>query len=140
MKKSVKIISVFMVFVLMVTMLAACSKPVEVKTLAEILETNEEAAAAIQQLGESNGMEVEVVDNTVNYSIKLDSEIRKYQRKTYKKSFKNAFDSNADTFIEQIKEIEKETGIDGVVFHVTVLDAADNVILDQNYDKNGAVE
>ena len=141
MKKTVKIVSVLMVLALMTALLAACSKPEEpTKTLAEILATNEEAAASVQKLGEDDDMNVEVVENTINYSQKLDTKMNDWKRKQYQKSFKNAFEAYTEKYVDQIKTIEDATKISGVKIHVTITDAEDNILLDQEYDKNGLIE
>lgn len=128
--KMKKLISLLLIAVLAVTSviaLSACgSKKDEApKTLEEFFDNDEDAKKDLDEIakgmsGEVASGSVEVVENDIALTLKLNDTFESDYLTDMKSKFESAIESQKSTISEQIKSIEEKSGISGVSMTITV--------------------
>lgn len=140
--KNKRLISILMMLAVMMSMLlASCeSKP---KTLEEFVNNDEEAMEDIQETADESGLKVEIKENDVIYSYDISDyegmteEIAKGDQMI--KALDAALDDAGETFTDLCKDLEEESGIEGVRIMVNYT-YKDDELVSKTYDKSGIAD
>ncbi|MDD5922894.1 MAG: DUF4854 domain-containing protein [Eubacteriales bacterium] len=133
-KSLAKIGAALLMIVLAAAMLAGCGQP---STLEEAIQQDKDAKSQIEKIADENKMDISVKKNTVNYTVKLDSEVDDSLVDTYKSALKEAFKGEEDSMKSSIKDLESETKIDGIKYKIIVQDSTGKEVYTCTFTKDG---
>lgn len=131
-------VSILSAILLLALLLSACvSKP---ESLEELISSNEEIEAQVQEAAQDAGMTVEITGNVVTYSYDLSS-IEGATEEALKdeemiKTLQSALDSQKSVFTEMCKKLEEESEISGISATVNYT-YGDEVLATQTFTSAG---
>lgn len=132
-----KLTAVALILLMAAMSLAGCGKP---DTLEEVIKNDQDTQDELDKIAEENDMDIDVKDNTVTYTVTLDSEVDDSMVDTYKSAFDEAFKGEEDDMADAVQEVEDGSDIKGVIFKVVVKDKSGDEVYTCEFDDSGMVE
>ena len=117
MKKRIAAVLIMLCAAVMV--FTSCGSP---KTLEDYVNKHSDVKKELEQIASSSGMEITVKDNTVTYKYALTTSVPDDNVSIYRSSYEKSFSSYRSQFAGYVKQVEDESGIDGVDFKILVTD------------------
>lgn len=134
--RKIKAIAIIGVMIMLVAALAGCGKPT---TLQGYLESDESAMQEIDDLAKNMNMEINVTDNQLTFNYALPEEVDEDSMDYYSEAFTQMEESLQSQMVEVVKQLEKETGIDGITVEVNYVDKAGNSVYKATFNNEGKV-
>lgn len=137
-KKSSKVLLTSIMLILTLSMMALLTGCGGTPTLEEYVNDNpkeQETLDASAKAMSQNGMDakVEVKDNTMTYTCKLDETIEESQLDTAKKTFEQYMEVMKPTLQSTVKQLEKDTEIEGIAITFIIIDAAGTEVYNSEF-------
>ena len=129
-KVSVKIIVSALILALMLAF-AGCGGP---STIEEYVNSSEEAQKEIADIEKSSDIQVDIKDNTITFTYKMDQTYTKDQVKAIKKEMEKQLPDMEKSLDSSIKELKDDSGIDDITMSMKFLNGDGSEIYAKDFN------